>query len=93
MANGKTLREQMGYVRAQNESQNEKLDTIISKHDKHEGESNIYREQQATNTEAIKSIKEESLPTMRKMIYTLYGLTGAAILSIIGALVKYILTK
>ena len=90
MSNGKTLKEQMSYVRAQNEAQNEKLDNISKKLDEHEHSSNLYREQQATNTEAIKNIKKESLPAIRKLIFGGYGLAGSAILLFIGALVKYI---
>ena len=79
---------QMSGMQMENKYQNEKLDKIIDKQDKHEDESSIYREQQSTNTEAIKNIKEESLPTMKKLIYGVYGLAGSAVLTIIAIVVK-----
>ncbi len=90
MSNGKTVKEQMGYVRAENKSQNEKLDKIIVKQDKHETESNTYREQQATNTEAIRNINEDKIPLLVKIMLGLVGLAGSAFLLIIGSLIKYI---
>lgn len=98
MANGKTLKEQVAYLRAQNEAQtanihgiHKKLDVFIDDHKRHEIESNKYREQQATNTNDIHTIKAESLPLMRKAIYALYGLAGSAFLLIIAAVVKNLL--
>lgn len=90
MPNEKTLKVQMAYISGRVESHGDKLDTLIRKHDKHERESNIYREQQATNTEAIKNIKEESLPIMRKLIFAGYALAGSAFLTGVGVLIKYI---
>ena len=90
MSNGKTLKEQMGYVRAENKSQNDKLDTIIRNHDKHERESSIYREQQATNTESIRTINEDKIPMLIKVMFGLVGLAGSAFLLIIGSLIKNI---
>ena len=84
MGNGKTLREQMGYVRSQGEEHGKKLDRIDEKIDKHEHSSSKYREQQATNTETIKNIKEISLPLMLKLIIAGYVLSG----SIVSLLIK-----
>ena len=86
----KTYREELIEVKSIGGEQVKKLDQVIEENKTHYKESDVFRLQQATNTEAIKNIKEESLPTMRKLIFAGYALAGSTMLTLLGVLIKVI---
>lgn len=86
MAKQPTIREQVAILMTENKGQTEKIDRLIDTLDKHEESSNEYRQQTIVNSESIRNIKKESLPTLKKAIYALYGLIGGALVVFLGSL-------
>lgn len=100
MANGKTTKEQVAYLRAENKSQTQqiksvdkKLDLVIKKLDDHEKSSETYRVQQAKNTTKIEEVEKTKIPFIWKAIIGIYSLFGASLLVVIGAFVKEYIKK